>query len=102
MFEILGKLARRLQVTKSQDEAFELIYALHWKYHANDFQLLLENVNIFALIAGKDMPDSVMAHSWGKLHTEFSRLRDDLTLSFTEVFLTILARISDTSIDTRT
>ena len=102
MFEILGKLARRLQVTKCQDEAYELIYALHWQYRANDFQMLLENVNIFALIAGKDMPESLMASAWGKLHTECERLRDDLTLSFTEVFLTILARISDTSIDTRT
>lgn len=100
MFEILGKLSKRLQVTDNSDEAFALIYALHWQYHARDFKELLEKLNIFPLLSGKELPDSLMHQAWGKLHTKHKALRSDLALSFTEVYLTILSRITDVSIDT--
>jgi len=82
-------------VTKDPEEGYTLLYAVQWQYQARDFINLYSKLNIFSFLSGKDPSDSLISVSWGKVHSENQHFSKDLLNTFMEIYLTVLARITD-------
>jgi len=97
-FSILGKFIERFKTTKDEKEADTILYALQWNFLSRDFKWLNEEVQIFDLLSrGNGDKDSVIASNFGKQFiTNNKSLSRDLLYTFEDVFLAIVARITDT------
>jgi hypothetical protein len=49
------------------------------------------------MLSGKGQSDSLITLNWGKVHTDNKPFLNDLLFTFMEIYLTVLARITDTN-----
>ncbi len=82
-------------MTKDPEEGYTLLYALQWQYQARDFTNLYSKLKIFSFLSGREPSDSLISESWGKVHPENQLFSKDLLNTFMEVYLTVLARITE-------